>query len=72
MIRPIGSAMILHWLGWFGLYLAAGCGGIAAIRLWRGEPITASVFVSRAPVLVIIAGALVALQVARDLRKTRK
>lgn len=71
MSQKIGNPQIIRWIGWFVLFLLAGIAGIAAIRVYRGEPIDAAVFFSRAPFLVIIAGALVALQVARDLRKSK-
>lgn len=68
MTAPVGSHMILRWLAWFGVFLAAGMAGIAAIRLVRHEPIDAAVFVSRLPMLLIIAGVLLGFQVARDLK----
>lgn len=71
MSNTVGSQHVTRWVMWFFLFIIAGMAGIAAIRLFRGEPIEAAVFFSRAPMLVILAGALVALQVARDLRKKK-
>lgn len=71
MSNKVGSQQIIRWVIWFFLFVLAGMAGIAAIRIFRGEPIEAAVFFSRAPMLVILAGALVALQVARDLRKKK-
>lgn len=66
-----GNRVIMRWVIWFGLYLLAGIAGIAAIRWFRGEPITMEVFIDRIAVLLIFAGILTAFQVTRDLRTMR-
>lgn len=71
MSKVGGNTQIMRWISWFVLFLLAGMAGITAIRMLRGEPIDAAVFASRAPMLVLIAGALVGLQIARDVRKSK-
>lgn len=71
MSAPTNNSMILRWIMWFALYLVAGCAGVVAIRLYRGEPIGAEAFIERLPVLLIAAALLTGFQVMRDLRRTR-
>lgn len=71
MSQKIGNRQIVRWIIWFLMYLLAGMAGIIVIRMIYGEPINAAVFFNRAPVLVVVAGALVAFQVFRDLRKSK-